>query len=190
MNRSSFKKSLPRTEPLSLNQWPTGAAQRVTSFLPTLRECQDRIESAISGPDEVISRESTDQLPGRCKWWVELYTCFAAFPVNCYSRTMVFSMRCFSRRSCSNMTEGGCDGNLTLSQTNRRSLASPQRLCVKGYLHHFLGGLIGRENQSVEPSHTVSHTNLHSLITFFSSFLALASYERLFSVATGTFSFV
>ena len=32
-----------------------------------LRECQDRMESTISGPEEAASRENTDQFPGRCK---------------------------------------------------------------------------------------------------------------------------
>jgi len=41
MNGSSFKKSLPRTEPLSLDQWPTGAAQRAAAFLPMLRRVGD-----------------------------------------------------------------------------------------------------------------------------------------------------
>ncbi len=33
----------------------------------TLRECQLRMKSAVSGSGKVVSRESTDQLPGRYK---------------------------------------------------------------------------------------------------------------------------
>jgi hypothetical protein len=41
MNRSSLKKSLPETEPLCFEQWPTGVAQRAAIFLPMPRRVRN-----------------------------------------------------------------------------------------------------------------------------------------------------
>jgi hypothetical protein len=48
MNGSSFKKSLLRTEPLSLDLWPTGAAQRAAAFLPMFRRVGDPLQALRS----------------------------------------------------------------------------------------------------------------------------------------------
>jgi hypothetical protein len=58
MNRSSFKKSLPRTEPLSLDQWPTGVAQRAAVFLPMLRRVGDPL-LALKGLYAQLSEQHT-----------------------------------------------------------------------------------------------------------------------------------
>jgi hypothetical protein len=59
MKKLSLKKSLPKTEPLSLNQWPIEGAQRAATFLPMLRRVKDPLQALrslyvqLSGPQKI-----------------------------------------------------------------------------------------------------------------------------------------